>query len=64
MIPVADTGEGNPAALIRLEDDRLCLSYGYRKESFSIRAKLSDNKGKTWSDAIVLRDGGANRDIG
>lgn len=62
--PVSDAGEGNPAALIRLKDGRLCLSYGYRAEPFSIRAKISDDEGQSWSDDIVLRDDGANRDVG
>lgn len=62
--PVDDAGEGNPASLIQLRDGRLCLTYAYRAEPFSIRAKLSDDGGQTWSDDIVLRDDGANRDIG
>lgn len=62
--PVADAGEGNPASLIKLKDGRLCMTYGYRAEPFSIRAKLSADNGNTWSDDIVLRDDGANRDIG
>jgi len=62
--PVSDTGEGNPSALIRLRDGRLCLVYGYRAKPFSIRAKLSEDNGRSWSDDIVLRDDGANRDVG
>lgn len=62
--PVEDAGEGNPASLITLADGRLCMTYGYRAEPYSIRAKLSSDKGKTWGDDIVLRDDGANRDIG
>lgn len=62
--PVDSAGEGNPAALIKLSDGRLCMTYGYRAQPFSIRAKLSDDNGKTWGDDIILRDDGANRDIG
>ncbi len=62
--PVEDCGEGNPPSLIRLQDGRLCLNYGYRAEPFSILAKLSDDEGRTWSDPIVLRQDGAGRDIG
>ena len=62
--PVKDAGEGNPASLMKLEDGRLCLTYGYRAEPFSIRAKLSEDDGRTWSEDIVLRDDGANRDVG
>lgn len=62
--PVSDTGIGNPPALIRLRDGRLCLIYGYRAEPYSIRARLSSDQGRSWSEDIVLRDDGANRDIG
>lgn len=63
--PVADTGRGgNPPTLTRLDDDRLCLTYGYRAEPYGIRARLSDDGGATWSDDVVLRDDGGNRDLG
>ncbi|MDE0103379.1 MAG: sialidase family protein [Bryobacterales bacterium] len=61
---VPDAGVGNPPAMIQLEDGRICLIYGYRAEPFSIRARLSSDQGRTWSDDIVLRDDGASRDIG
>jgi len=62
--PVEDCGIGNPAAMIQLEDGRLCLTYGFRGEPFSIRAKLSEDDGHTWSKDIILRDDGASRDVG
>lgn len=62
--PVPDAGVGNPPAMIRLADGRLCLVYGYRAEPYSIRAKLSDDRGRTWGEDIVLRDDGGSRDIG
>ena len=62
--PEPDAGEGNPPALLRLPDGRLCLLYGYRAAPFGIRARLSDDGGKTWGPAIVLRDDGGGRDIG
>jgi len=62
--PVSDTGEGNPPALVKLRDGRICLIYGYRAKPFSIRAKLSNDNGRTWSHDIVLRDDGGDRDIG
>lgn len=62
--PVDDLGEGNPPALIRLRDGRLCFAYGYRSAPFSICVKLSSDAGRSWSPAIVLRDDGANRDMG
>ncbi|MCC6699167.1 MAG: exo-alpha-sialidase [Candidatus Hydrogenedentes bacterium] len=62
--PVEDTGEGNPASMIKLKDGRLCITYGYRAAPFSMRARISSDEGKTWGDEIILRDDGAGRDIG
>lgn len=62
--PVSDLGEGNPPALIRLRDGRLCYTYGYRAAPFRICAKLSDDNGRTWGEEIVLRDDVGNRDMG
>ena len=63
--PVADTGKGgNPPTLTKLQDGRLCLTYGYRAEPYGIRARLSNNDGATWGKEIVLRDDGGNHDIG
>jgi photosystem II stability/assembly factor-like uncharacterized protein len=62
--PVADLGEGNPSTLIKLQDGRLCLTYGFRAAPFRIAAKLSEDNGRTWGEEIVLRDDGANRDQG
>ena len=49
--------------MIHLKDGRLCLTYGYRSEPYEIRAKLSSDEGKTWSDDIVL-DKGVTWEIG
>jgi hypothetical protein len=62
--PVPDTGEGNPPSLLRLKDGRLSIIYGLRALPLGIYARLSTDHGKTWSDAIVLRDDGASRDLG
>ncbi len=62
--PVDDCGEGNPPMLNKLNDGRLCLTYGFRSFPFSIRARISTDNGKTWGPQIVLRDDGADRDIG
>lgn len=62
--PVADLGSGNPPALIRLRDGRLCLTYGVRSEPFRICAKTSRDGGRTWGEEIVLRDDGATQDLG
>jgi hypothetical protein len=62
--PEPDSGEGNPPSLVRRADGRLCLIYGVRARPFGIRARISSDLGKTWGEAVVLRDDGAGRDIG
>jgi hypothetical protein len=64
--PVPSTGghSGNPPSMIRLRDGRICLTYGYRGEPYGIRARLSEDQGRTWSDEIVLRQDGAAWDLG
>ena len=62
--PEPDTGEGNPPSLLRLPDGRLALIYGRRARPFGILARLSADAGRSWSDAIVLRDDGGANDVG
>jgi len=63
--PVPNTGPGgNPPAMVRLRDGRLCLTYGYRDAPYGIRARLSADEGETWGTEIVLRDDGGNHDLG
>ncbi len=63
---VADTGEhnGNPPSLVRLDDGRLCVAYGVRRAPFGIRAKLSNDEGRSWGDEIALRTDARTWDIG
>jgi BNR repeat-like domain len=62
--PIADTGEGNPPHLLRLQDGRLCLTYAVRAQPFGMFARISRDQGATWSEPIVLRNDGGGRDIG
>jgi hypothetical protein len=62
--PVEDAGIGNPPAMIRLRDGRICLVYGFRGEPYSIRARLSRDGGRSWSSDYMLREDGASRDVG
>ena len=50
--------------LNKLDDGRLCLTYGFRAYPYNIRARLSTDSGKTWGPQIILRDDGTDRDIG
>jgi hypothetical protein len=61
---VPDTGRGNPPGMIRLKDGRLALTYGFRGEPYGIRARISRDEGKTWSEDIVLRADAADWDLG
>lgn len=70
---VDEAGIGNPPAMIKLKDGRICLIYGYRadvesirkgEKTSDIRAKLSDDNGKTWSEDYILRNDGSGRDVG
>jgi hypothetical protein len=68
--PVDDTGwGGNPAALVRLADGRICMAYAWRgfslEQSSRMCVRYSANDGLSWSDEVVVRSGdGANQDVG
>jgi len=65
---VADTdlGEhnGNPPAMVKCSDGRLCIVYGYRDFPYGIRARFSCDKGRTWSEEYALRTDGRIWDLG
>jgi hypothetical protein len=50
--------------LSRLKEGRLVLTYGYRRPPFGIRARISDDDGRTWTPEFVLRDDGGSWDLG
>jgi hypothetical protein len=60
-----DTGRGgSPAALLHLADGRLCVTYGYRSEPYSMRTRFSGDGGKSWGGEVTLRKGGKAPDLG
>jgi len=72
---VAETGKsnGNPPSLVRLRDGRLCVTYGYRgvctkyryrEVPQGIRARISEDNGKTWGREIDLRNDAKTWDLG
>lgn len=61
---VTDTGRGNPPSLVRLRDGRLVVTFGYRAAPYGIRARISRDEGRTWSDDIVLRADASDWDLG
>lgn len=62
--PVPDAGEGNPGAMLKLADGRVCLTYGVRKAPYRMAARISGDGGQTWSEEILIREHGGGRDIG
>ncbi len=61
---VPDTGRGNPPSLVKLVDGRLVVTFGYRAEPYGMRARVSTDEGRTWSNDIVLRSDGGTWDLG
>ena len=61
---VSDTGRGNPPSLVKLRDGRLAVTYGYRAEPYSIRARISRDGGETWDAERILRADAADWDLG
>jgi len=61
-----DTGirNGNPPSMVRLKSGLISVIYGYRGKPYGIRAKISNDNGKTWSKEIILRDDARTWDIG
>ena len=55
---------GLPSHLLRQKDNRLLMSYGYRRRPFGNQARISENHGKTWSEPITISGDGANGDLG
>ena len=55
---------GLPSHLLRLADGPLLMTYGYRREPFGNRARVSSDHGRTWSAALTISADGANGDLG
>ena len=47
-----------------MRDGRIACVYGYRLPPFGLRARLSEDGGRTWGREIVLRDDGGSWDLG
>lgn len=58
--------QGHPLNAIRLPDERVLLTYGYRHAPFGIRARILNPECTDFATApeIVLRNDGSNGDIG
>lgn len=62
---VTDSG-GTTPNMFKLSDGRFVLIYGFRrlKEESGIRARISEDQGRTWGEEFVLRGPAGNFDIG
>ena len=55
---------GLPSFLSKLRDGRLLMTYGHRRKPLGIQARVSNNDGQSWSDPMILWDGGTSSDLG
>ncbi|AWI09304.1 sialidase family protein [Ereboglobus luteus] len=55
---------GLPSHLLRLRDNRLVMTYGYRRAPFGNQARVSTDNGKTWGDPITISSDGDSSDLG
>ncbi len=55
---------GAPGSLTRMKDGRIVCVYGYRLPPYGIRARVSEDDGRTWGPDIILRDDGGSWDLG
>lgn len=58
--------QGHPMHVLRLDDNRVLLTYGYRHEPFGIRARILNPECTDYETApeIILREDGGNQDLG
>ena len=55
---------GLPSHLLRLQDNRLLMSYGHRRPPRGNLVRLSDDDGDSWSAPITISDDGTYDDLG
>ena len=56
--------KGFPTHLQTFGKDKLIMTYTYRLKPYGIRARISTDSGKNWSDEIILSDDGKRWDLG
>jgi hypothetical protein len=55
---------GLPSHLLRLADDRLLMTYGYRRPPYGNQARVSEDHGRSWSEPISVSSDGIGGDLG
>ena len=63
-VPRSSGVHGHPPHLLRLQDDRLLLTYGYRDPPKGVRVCISENNGRDWSEPTDLIHDTASPDLG
>ncbi|MBQ9088928.1 MAG: exo-alpha-sialidase [Lentisphaeria bacterium] len=56
--------KGFPTHLHKFGKDKMIMSYTYRLKPYGIRARISEDSGKSWSSEIILSDDGKVWDLG
>ena len=55
---------GLPSHLLNLPSGSILMTYGYRREPYGNRFRVSKDNGVSWSDEQILSDDGENLDLG
>ncbi|MCW3835609.1 sialidase family protein [Sphingomonas canadensis] len=56
---------GSPGDIVELSDGRIVCVYGYRvPPAMGVRARVSEDGGRTWGSEIILRGDGGSWDLG
>ena len=55
---------GLPSHLLRLQGGRLLMTYGHRRQAVGNQARLSEDGGRTWSEAMIISGDGTGGDLG
>ena len=63
-VPHSTGVHGLPPHLLRLQDDRLLMTYGYRIPPEGNRVCISENHGRDWSKPFDLQHDATSRDLG
>ena len=56
--------QGFPTHLHKFGEDKIIMTYSWRLAPFGIRARISEDSGKSWSEEIILSEDGKNWDLG
>lgn len=55
---------GAPSDICEMADGRIAVVYTYRLAPYGLRAKISEDGGRTWGAELILRDDGGSWDLG